>query len=380
MYELVASDPDSGRVLIQRLDRTGRPTADARAVPPADLPQAVRLIEESEHPRWVWERTTEWYPALLAAGVEVARCHDLSLCAAILMHSAYTASSRYTPGIAVTGMHEAEQAAAARNPGPVPALRQDVLFEQAGPTGPGPDVLAAELRSQLHAVSLSPEARRLTLLLAAESAGSLIAAEMQDAGVPWDAGVHDALLTERLGPRPQGFNRPDLLEAKAAELRELLGAPGLNPDSPQDLVRALHRAGIETRSTRASELRHHTHPAIQPLLEYKKMARLLGANGWGWLDTWVTGGRFRPEYVVGGVVTGRWASRGGGPCRFPLRFVPLRVPCLGIGSSSRTPPSSSLASSPRSPETRRWRLRPEGATSTRESLLPASAGTARRPK
>jgi DNA polymerase-1 len=54
------------------------------------------------------------------------------------------------------------------------------------------------------------------------------------------------------------------------------------------------------------------HPAIRPLLEYKKLARLLSANGWHWLEANVRDGRFRPEYVVGGVVTGRWASKGGG--------------------------------------------------------------------
>ena len=59
------------------------------------------------------------------------------------------------------------------------------------------------------------------------------------------------------------------------------------------------------------------HPAIAPLLEYKELARLHAAHGWAWLDTWVCGGRFRPEYVVGGVVSGRWASRGGGALQIP---------------------------------------------------------------
>jgi DNA polymerase-1 len=31
----------------------------------------------------------------------------------------------------------------------------------------------------------------------------------------------------------------------------------------------------------------------------------------------VSGGRFRPEYVVGGVVSGRWATRGGGALQIP---------------------------------------------------------------
>jgi DNA polymerase-1 len=59
------------------------------------------------------------------------------------------------------------------------------------------------------------------------------------------------------------------------------------------------------------------HPAAGLLLEYKELARLHAAHGWGWLDEWVSGGRFRPEYVVGGVVSGRWASRGGGALQIP---------------------------------------------------------------
>ena len=89
-------------------------------------------------------------------------------------------------------------------------------------------------------------------------------------------------------------------------------APELNPDSPPDLLKALGRVGLVTTSTRSWELKKLDHPAIAPLLEYKKLSRLLAANGWHWLDANVADGRFRPDYVVGGVVTGRWASKGGG--------------------------------------------------------------------
>ena len=56
---------------------------------------------------------------------------------------------------------------------------------------------------------------------------------------------------------------------------------------------------------------------IAPLLEYKKLSRLLSANGWGWLTSWVHDGRFRPDYLPSGVVTGRWAARGGGALQLP---------------------------------------------------------------
>ena len=91
----------------------------------------------------------------------------------------------------------------------------------------------------------------------------------------------------------------------------------MNLDSPTQLVRALAGAGIRVSSTRFSVLREIDHPAIPPLLEYKELSRLHASHGWSWLDAWVRDGRFRPEYVVGGVVSGRWASRGGGALQIP---------------------------------------------------------------
>lgn len=58
-------------------------------------------------------------------------------------------------------------------------------------------------------------------------------------------------------------------------------------------------------------------PRGRPLLAYEELSRLHSANGWSWLRTWADGGRFRPEYVVGGVVSGRWSSRGGGALQIP---------------------------------------------------------------
>jgi DNA polymerase-1 len=173
------------------------------------------------------------------------------------------------------------------------------------------------LGDQLAAVADAADAGRLNLLVAAESAGALIAAEMEFWGLPWRRDIHEELLERSLGPRPADGARPAELERLAGELRAALGNPALNPDSPQDVLRALHRAGIEVKTTRSWELERQQHPAILPLLAYKKLSRLLTANGWNWLDTWVHDGRFRPEYVVGGVVSGRWASRGGGALQIP---------------------------------------------------------------
>ncbi len=309
VHVILAPAPD-GRIVLRTLDAAGQTRPEA-VVELARLPESVRDAEHSSRPRWVWRSASDWYPSLLAAGVSVERCHDLALVGGILRGSV---RADYTP-VLPPDDRPAEPS------GALPPLAapegQASLFEDAPAQGPGAEVLEAELLAQLGAVRASADPGRLRLLAAADSAGALVAAEMQAAGIPWDAQTHEALLTEQLGPRPRSGERPLLLEHKANELRVLLGAPKLNPDSPQELMRALHRAGIEAQTTRAWELREFRHPAIPPLLEYKKLSRLLAANGWAWLDAWVRDGRFRPEYVVAGVVTGRWASRGGGALQIP---------------------------------------------------------------
>jgi DNA polymerase-1 len=175
---------------------------------------------------------------------------------------------------------------------------------------------------QVARIAADPHPAKFGLLAAAESAGGLAAAEMTAAGLPWRADVHDRLLTEVLGPRPPATAGPPLrpvrLAELAAQISQTLGAVRpVNLDSPVQLLRALAASGVRVSSTRTSVLRQVDHPVIPLLLEYKELARLYSANGWSWLDTWVSGGRFRPEYVVGGVVSGRWASRGGGALQIP---------------------------------------------------------------
>jgi DNA polymerase-1 len=267
--------------------------------------------EESRHPRWVWDDTSAWYPELLAAGIRVDRCFDLRLCHAILRSSVLTAASALAT--APQGVWDAPPPASARPD------RDAALFDLDVAAADVPAVAdpLAEFSLQRAAVAGAAEPGRIQRLLAAESAGALIAAEMRFAGLPWRADVHDALLERILGPRPVDGARPAKVQEILDVVRELLESADLNPDSPADLLRALGVAGLQATSTRSWELKQLKHPAIGPLLEYKKLARLLSANGWHWLDTWVVDGRFRPDYVPGGVVTGRWATSGGGALQLP---------------------------------------------------------------
>ncbi|AYG05058.1 bifunctional 3'-5' exonuclease/DNA polymerase [Gryllotalpicola protaetiae] len=263
---------------------------------------------EAEHPRWVWSSTAHWYPALLAAGVRVQRCVDLALSHRILRTSLLSAASELA-GEAATSWDDIARLAAA----PLAEPSAPALFDVVEPATAESLDPVREFQAQQAATPGGP----LRLLLAAESAGSLVAEEIRFTGMPWRADVHDRVLTESLGPRAFDGRRPARLEALAAQIRELLGAPGLNPDSQPELLAALRRVGLDVTSTRKWELRELDHPAIAPLLEYKNLYRLFTANGWAWLDTWVRDGRFRPDYVVGGVVTGRWATSGGGALQLP---------------------------------------------------------------
>jgi DNA polymerase-1 len=124
-----------------------------------------------------------------------------------------------------------------------------------------------------------------------------------------------------LGERTAG-GAPEKLEDAARRVRDALGDPAASLDSQPKLLRSLHRAGVLAESTSRWELAEYRHPVIEPLLEYKKLSRLLSANGWSWLAEWVHDGRFRPVYVPGGVVTGRWASSGGGALQIPRQLRP----------------------------------------------------------
>jgi DNA polymerase-1 len=278
----------------------------------AHAADAVRTRPET---RWVWGDTARIYPGLLAAQARVTRAWDLRLCRRILRAA--------LPGDDALGPASAWDGTSGFAPG------DEALFAALAEDAPDADESVRELLRQLRAVAGAADAQRLRILLHGESAGALIAEEMHTAGLPWDAAEHGRILVSTLGERPVGSGAPRRMRELADEVRAALGDPVVNLDSPPKLLRALHRAGVQVASTSRWELAEQTHPAVAPLLEYKRLARLLVANGWTWLDDWVRGGRFRPVYVPGGVVTGRWASSGGGALQIPRALRPAMRPDPG---------------------------------------------------
>ncbi|MBU4465970.1 MAG: bifunctional 3'-5' exonuclease/DNA polymerase, partial [Actinobacteria bacterium] len=277
------------------------------------LTEWVADTERTSSPRWVWSDSVRWYSPILAAGIRIARCHDLRLAHAILRDSAAVGDDH--------GLRDATRwDAAAVSETPAEAALFDLA--DSDPVHSAPDDVEetlSEFRRQRACLQMARDSNALRLLIAAESAGALTAIEMRTAGLPWDPDIHRDLLTTALGAR-DSTGRPERLVTLAAEIRVALADPGLAIDSPPKLLRALHRVGILVESTSRWELAEHEHPVIAPLIHYKKLARLMTANGWAWLDEWVHDGRFRPVYVPAGVVTGRWASSGGGALQIPRQL------------------------------------------------------------
>ncbi|MGW1502894.1 bifunctional 3'-5' exonuclease/DNA polymerase [Streptomyces mirabilis] len=301
---------EDGGAEVAPLGSDGLPAGPVRRE--ADLVEAVR--GRPDVVRWVWRSTAEVYPRLLAAGVRVERCYDIEAAETLLLgHEGRLGEPR-----------SAAAALARLRGGPVPPDppqrsaepgSQSSLFEPRPVRVPLEDLLAvyADQRRR-HGTTAHPE--RMHLLTTAESAGMLVAAEMNRTGLPWRADVHREMLHELLGERYAGGGEPRRLAELTGEVSAAFGRR-VRPDLPADVIKAFAQAGIKIKSTRRWEIETIEHPAVKPLLEYKKLYRIWVAHGWSWLQDWVRDGRFRPEYLPGGTVTGRWVTNGGGALQIP---------------------------------------------------------------
>lgn len=304
------TETEDGRVDVAPLGPGGLLAGPVRQEP--DLVTAVRTRPQVT--RWVWRTTAGTYPRLLAAGVRVERCYDVEVAENLLLGhegrhgeprsaAAALARLRGTPVPPDPPQRAAE-------PGAQPSL-----FEPRPLHVPLADLVEVYADQQRrHDATDRPD--RMRLLTAAESAGTLIAAEMNRAGLPWSPDVHRRLLGELLGERYAGGGEPRRLAELADEVSRAFGRR-VRPDLPADVIKAFAQAGTRVRSTRRWEIESVDHPAVRPLLEYKRLYRIWVAHGWSWLQDWVRDGRFRPEFLAGGTVTGRWVTNGGGALQIP---------------------------------------------------------------
>ncbi len=286
----------------------------------ADLVAAVR--SRPEVGRWVWRSTAGIYPRLLTAGVRVERCYDIEDAELLLLGHEGRSGEPRSAAAAWARLHHrpvpADPPPRAAEPG-----SQSSLFEPQHSAGLPFEALLEVYADQQRRHDRTEHPGRMRLLTASESAGMLVAAEMNRAGLPWRADVHRALLQGLLGeryasgsPRTGGGGEPRRLAELADQVSAAFGRR-VRPDLPADVVKAFGEAGIRLKSTRRWELAELDHPAVEPLIEYKKLYRIWTAHGWSWLQDWVREGRFRPEYTPGGTVSGRWTTNGGGALQIP---------------------------------------------------------------
>ena len=170
-----------------------------------EFPRWIAEREAAGAPRWVWSDTAAWLPSLLAAGVRVERCHDLRLSHAILARSSMV---RDRALLLEASEWDASAVTAAEAPTAPTLFEVEEHPATARSVPHGADAALAEFARQRAAIATAESPARLQLLLAAESAGALIASEMEAAGVPWDADEHDRLLQAALGPRPAAGDKP----------------------------------------------------------------------------------------------------------------------------------------------------------------------------
>jgi DNA polymerase-1 len=184
-----------------------------------DLVEAVRSRPEAD--RWVWRSTAGIYPRLLAAGVRVERCYDIEGAELLLLGHEGRLGEPRSAAAAWARLRNApvppDPPARAAEPG-----SQSSLFEPqpvAMPLEALLEVYADQQRRHLAA----EHPGRMRLLTAAESAGMLVATEMNRAGLPWRADVHRAVLHELLGERYAGGGEPRRLAELADEVSAAFG-------------------------------------------------------------------------------------------------------------------------------------------------------------
>ena len=249
--------------------------------------------------RWLWPSTAEFYPALLRAGVAVARCHDLELSRGAPARRrgplGRATRARGQLGPAHRGPGAARSTARTQAP---PGDEQDALFDPplAPPAAAGFDALTATARG-VRGPARPHRSHR--------TSGPVPAARRGRVGrwrcwpPRWGTTacrgarqVTTSCCSTCSASRHRSAGHRSKLAALAEEISAAFGGVRLRPDSPAEVLRAFHRAGYPVTSTRAWELRGIDHPAVPLLRRYKELYRIWTAHGWAWRQTWVRDGRF----------------------------------------------------------------------------------------
>lgn len=309
-------------------------TSGTRTIPSAD---AVAVVAELAglDPRWTLWSAQRAAPALVAGGVRLRTCWDLSAVGRLLHglrrgdagaiwaaqhHLAEPTLPRHELDLIELGGEDGEPVR------PDGQLSREWLrgrAQQDLDSAAQWAQLALDLQAeqqlalqQLPDPRAAPRRPALAELTAhAESAAELLTVELAQDGLPVDRTVAAALLTAAIGPRPHD-------PSEAAAQREARDAMVLQhfPDRRVDLrsphqVRSLLLAlGIDLPDTRSWRLAPYADsvPAVAALLAWRKAERLATTYGWTWLDEHVgADGRLRGGWVAADAAAGRMSAQAG---------------------------------------------------------------------
>ncbi|MGI4896542.1 MAG: DNA polymerase [Janthinobacterium lividum] len=311
-----------------------------------DPVRVVAFVEAALHPRWTWWSAARTAAPIVAAGVHLARCHDVAA-----VHRLLAGGARDDPGAAWaagrglpeppppsyrraamhgTGLLDFVGAATDDDPLDADGQLKESWVQGQALAADVPDrvekaarwaQLALQLaREQTRAVNGHPDPRRAPAgaPLAAqtahsESAAALLAVELGVTGLPLQRATAEEIVAAEVGPRPANpVEEREFRARRDAPVQTALGHVDLR--NPAQVLAALHSLGFDVPDTRAWRLERlrGAHPAVEALLHWRKSERLSTTYGYHWLDTQVGGdGRLRGTWSASDAAAGRMTAQAG---------------------------------------------------------------------
>ncbi len=153
------------------------------------------------------------------------------------------------------------------------------------------------------AVPTGPHLRLTTAWI--ESAASLLCAELEAEGLPFDTAGGTELVSRLI--------QADDRAARDAPVLALFRGHDVDLRNPLSVKEALLRHGIDVPDTRSHRLEAYraAHPVVDALLTWRKAERVATTYGYDWIAAHVCGGRLRGEWLSADGGAGRMTASAG---------------------------------------------------------------------
>ncbi len=298
---------------------------------PSDL---VRRVARELAPRWVWWSARSTAARLLADGVSLGGCWDLSAVHRLSYGGSaddpahlWAVHHRLAPdGVPVDGQLDLGAGDPAHPVRPDGYLRPE--WAEDGPASPSQAREWAALALRVHdgqqgRLADLPDRRRtplspsLPVLTAwSESGAGLLAEELAMVGLPLDRATAGRLIAAHAGERPADDVAAAAARARRddAVRRHVPDSGGVDLRNPAQVRDMLARVGISVPDTRSWRLEpfRGAHPVIDALLAWRKSERVATTYGYSWLERHVgADGRLRGRWHGSDGAAGRMTAQAG---------------------------------------------------------------------